>query len=334
MIAQIQIVSLIVLLAFPSSGLPQESDNMGVRGKGMYGGKSIPVEFKNGQFGIILRDDAEENPPSKEVPMDPNAMIPRPSIGGTEEVSISDSTEMLHIGEWARVKLTNGADVGYIALSGNAYVRVEEGAHVANVDVSDSATLWISSGAAVSHITVQDNSIAYITGGTLLGGAITYTPETQIHLYATDVTFRAGKISGIWHNGELFSLSLVGVEFNEEYGRPKPLSQQPTTLPPQIVVLTHIVIPTHIEASFDCVKATSPAEKMICGDPALANLDKRLSRLYRQALETSPDSEQIKSSQRHWLRTIRNGCTTVPCMRTAYERRVGVLGKKMSKNSQ
>lgn len=413
MIAQIQIISMIALLGFPWSGSPQKSDTMGA-----YGGGAIPIEFKNGQLGIILRDDTEGNPPSKDIPMDPKAEIPSPPlppVGGTESISISSSTQMLEVGERARVTLTKGADVGYLALSGSAEVRIDEGATVASVNMSDSATLRISSGVAVSlvnvqdnsigvkvlvgknthvghitvagnatlvlieekadvahvevsgnttlrissgavisHVTVKDTSTVHISGGTLgflnlegrsqahihgatlnggtfsapgvsfNGGAIIYTPETQIYLYATDVMFRAGKVSGIWDNGEHFSLSLGSAEFNEESGMPQVLAQQPKALPKQVI------ISTLIEASFDCKKAVSPAEKTVCRDPALANLDRRLSNLYRQVLETSSDSEQVKASQRHWLRTIRNGCTTAPCMRTAYERRIAILGK-MSK---
>lgn len=417
MIAQIQIVSMIALLGFSWSGLPQESDTVDAYMKGVFGGRAIPVEFKNGQFGIILRDDTEGNPPSKEIPMDPNAKIPRPPIGGTEKVSISDSIQMLQIGERAFVSLTKGADVDGLELSGSAEVRIDEGATVASVNMSDSATLRISSGvtvslvnvqdnsigvkvlvgknahvghimvagnatlvlieeksdvahvevsgnttlrissgAVISHVTVKDTSIVHITGGTLgylnlegrsqahvhhltmsgggrfsffENGGIMYTPETQIHLYATDVMFRAGNLSGTWDNGEHFSLSLGRAEFNEESERPRLLTQQqqPKSLPKQVN------ISTLIEASFDCAKAVSPAEKTVCRDPALANLDRRLSNLYRQVLETSSDSEQVKASQRHWLRTIRNGCATAPCMRTAYERRIAVLGK-MSKKLQ
>ena len=386
-------ISLLMLVGVPVISSPSSHDRLIIGEKESYDRSVVPVEFKNGQFGIILRDDTEGNPPSKEIPMDPNAKKPRPPIGGTEHVSISNSdpNQILQIGEHAVVSVTNDVEVGAIALSGHAEVRIDNGAKIAHIFMSGHTTLKISSGAEVSHlttegnsdsatvmveeragighitvagrtalrlsgarvshVTIQDHSTAQITGGTVgylnleghsqahihgstekeampsgqreafLGGGITYTPETHIYLYATGVAYRAGTISGTWLNGEYFSVPLRGVDIDNTSGERKRLSPQPTTLP------TQIIIAAHIKPSFDCTKAVSRSEKMICGDPALAGLDLRLSRLYRLVLESSADAEQIKTSQRYWLRNIRDECTTAPCMRTAYERRIQNLAK-------
>src|SRR5439155_12190101 len=93
-----------------------------------------------------------------------------------------------------------------------------------------------------------------------------------------------------------------------------------------------VVVRSLVEASFECAKAVNRVEKTICGDAILANLDRRLSTLYKQVLEGSSEAEQIKTSQRSWLRNIRNGCETAPCLKTAYERRIQVL-ERLSKKA-
>lgn len=56
--------------------------------------------------------------------------------------------------------------------------------------------------------------------------------------------------------------------------------------------------------SFDCAKASSEVEKLICGDPELAQLDRSLSDLYHRVLEDTPAGEQkrLKTEQRGWVK--------------------------------
>ena len=64
-----------------------------------------------------------------------------------------------------------------------------------------------------------------------------------------------------------------------------------------------------ISPSFDCAKGDSDAEDAICADDGLAELDLELSRLYRLALKgpnmTSDRAEELKQSQRDWIRDRR-----------------------------
>jgi len=78
-------------------------------------------------------------------------------------------------------------------------------------------------------------------------------------------------------------------------------------------------------ASFDCAKASSPVEKMICSDSAVSNLDKELHRSYRQALAAAINPSLIKEDQRGWLLDHRDRCTIVQCLREAYESRIKEL---------
>ena len=56
--------------------------------------------------------------------------------------------------------------------------------------------------------------------------------------------------------------------------------------------------------SFDCAKASSDAEKLICSDAELAGLDRSLAELYGTLLKHTPASEQkmLKAEQRGWVK--------------------------------
>lgn len=75
-------------------------------------------------------------------------------------------------------------------------------------------------------------------------------------------------------------------------------------------------------AGFDCEKAGTPVEKMICSNPKLDMLDEQLNLMYKQTLTTDP---QIKADQREWVRNVRNKATSVEQMVKAYEERIVFL---------
>ena len=68
-------------------------------------------------------------------------------------------------------------------------------------------------------------------------------------------------------------------------------------------------------ASFDCAKATSAQEKLICGTADLSQLDERGAALYAAASAATSDSNLVKTWQRDWLRSSRNACTDAECLR-------------------
>ena len=72
-------------------------------------------------------------------------------------------------------------------------------------------------------------------------------------------------------------------------------------------------------ASFDCNKARSHVEKMICSDRELSELDEHLGRYYEGARMTLQGSEAcFKTDQMQWLKSVRNACGDNTCLRTAY----------------
>jgi uncharacterized protein len=78
-------------------------------------------------------------------------------------------------------------------------------------------------------------------------------------------------------------------------------------------------------AAFDCAKAATPIEKMICADPELSSLDERLAEAYSARLAANRDGRDVKSRQSAWLREVRNQCRDKVCLKAAYEKRLAEL---------
>lgn len=75
-------------------------------------------------------------------------------------------------------------------------------------------------------------------------------------------------------------------------------------------------------ASFDCDKAASEVEKMICADYVLSNLDVGVSSVYARMVFRSADPAKVRAEQRSWLKNTRNVCQTVQCVEVAYKQRL------------
>ena len=75
-------------------------------------------------------------------------------------------------------------------------------------------------------------------------------------------------------------------------------------------------------ASFDCNKANSVTENIICSDLNISSLDEQMARKYKSALALG--SENIKKEQREWLKEVRE-CKNNFCLRRLYEERVKSL---------
>jgi uncharacterized protein YecT (DUF1311 family) len=85
-----------------------------------------------------------------------------------------------------------------------------------------------------------------------------------------------------------------------------------------------VSVPSGIHASFDCDKASSKIEKLICSTPAAADSDARLASAYRLAAAKSSDPAALKQQQRDWLRE-RNVCDDAACLVKANEARIQAL---------
>jgi uncharacterized protein YecT (DUF1311 family) len=65
----------------------------------------------------------------------------------------------------------------------------------------------------------------------------------------------------------------------------------------------------HAAPTFDCKRASSIAEKEICGLPELERLDRDIAASFTQALAAlgAPDADALRADQRAWLKT-RDDC--------------------------
>lgn len=78
-------------------------------------------------------------------------------------------------------------------------------------------------------------------------------------------------------------------------------------------------------AGFDCTKAATKIEKMICADKMLSQLDEELSTDYTKALKAATEPEYIKQQQKEWLATERNRCVDNYCLRNVYKLQIALL---------
>jgi uncharacterized protein len=76
--------------------------------------------------------------------------------------------------------------------------------------------------------------------------------------------------------------------------------------------------------SFNCNKATTKVEKLVCSDKELSELDELLAKKFKIAMGKTTDKKNLKSMQLTWLKS-RNQCADPTCIRDSYEERIGVL---------
>jgi uncharacterized protein len=77
-------------------------------------------------------------------------------------------------------------------------------------------------------------------------------------------------------------------------------------------------------ASFDCKKAASRVEQMICKDVDLNSYDSQLQGAYQGALDRSNHRERVTQEQRDWMKQ-RDACADAKCMIAAYQQRIAAL---------
>ena len=88
------------------------------------------------------------------------------------------------------------------------------------------------------------------------------------------------------------------------------------------VVIAWLALPIAAQAaSFDCAKAATNNEKLICSDSALSKLDEDLNSAYKKSLQINLQAESIKHRQKQWIKE-RNACSDILCLRNQYTARI------------
>lgn len=77
-------------------------------------------------------------------------------------------------------------------------------------------------------------------------------------------------------------------------------------------------------AGFDCGKAQTKVEHIICDNPELSKLDDELSVAYKAAQHDEKRVDSIKQAQKQWMKE-RNACVDTACVKRAYEERISSL---------
>ncbi len=92
-----------------------------------------------------------------------------------------------------------------------------------------------------------------------------------------------------------------------------------------IVLLGMLLVQQSLAAGFECDKASSEVERLICSDRNIEDSDLRLNNIYKIALHNSPEKELLITNQRQWISGIRNKCKTIDCLASSYEKQIGIL---------
>jgi uncharacterized protein len=104
-----------------------------------------------------------------------------------------------------------------------------------------------------------------------------------------------------------------------------------TTIVLSLVAISLVGMPYVHSASFDCAKAKTKIDKLVCGDPKLSDLDDKLTALYNQVLAKSPVPEDTKEQQREWVKQSRNVCKDADSLQQAYTSRISDLQEQLEK---
>jgi uncharacterized protein len=77
-------------------------------------------------------------------------------------------------------------------------------------------------------------------------------------------------------------------------------------------------------ASFDCTKAENKAEKLICLNREISDLDSELHRQFKARMANSDKPNTLIQEQRKWI-TERNKCGGASCLIDSYRQRISQL---------
>jgi len=84
-------------------------------------------------------------------------------------------------------------------------------------------------------------------------------------------------------------------------------------------------------ASFDCAKAKTKVDKLICSDARLSEADEKLNVVYKEVLAKSPVPEDTRQEQLEGVKQSRNTCKDADCLERAYTSRISDLQTQLEK---
>ncbi|MEO7622242.1 MAG: lysozyme inhibitor LprI family protein [Gallionella sp.] len=97
------------------------------------------------------------------------------------------------------------------------------------------------------------------------------------------------------------------------------------------MVLGWLLLASAQAASFDCGKAQSKVEHLICDNPEISKLDDDLSASYNAALQDQAQAKAIKQEQKQWLKE-RDICSDADCLEMVYRDRIADLNPEVTED--
>ena len=95
-----------------------------------------------------------------------------------------------------------------------------------------------------------------------------------------------------------------------------------------------------VKPGFDCQKAQTPIEKLICGSDVLSNQDRQMNQLYESLLNQADEKDRglIKTEQRSFLKRRNKLCNldqtaAEKCLREIYQERITALKAQFAHDS-
>lgn len=87
-----------------------------------------------------------------------------------------------------------------------------------------------------------------------------------------------------------------------------------------VVLSLFFVSSTVMATNFNCKKAHTSVEKIICANDFISRLDDKLASTYAEEMKqaTKKEKAQLIKYQKHWLKFTRNRCEDAKCIRRAY----------------
>ena len=93
----------------------------------------------------------------------------------------------------------------------------------------------------------------------------------------------------------------------------------------QAIAVLFLITTVTYSAGFDCRKASTLVEQLICRDKRLSALDDQMAAAFKSSKTVSDDPERLRFEQRQWIENIRDTCTNLDCLYNAYDSRLTEL---------
>lgn len=170
--------------------------------------------------------------------------------------------------------------------------------------------------------------------GDAVGTSIHITPRNDEDKAVIEALKTGGRIS---FKGIISDVSMRNLEINPailfQSGSAMPAEIQAQDTPPEntatpATTVEPSVAQQSIKPSFDCAKASTDAERLICSSQGLATLDAEMMEAYKRLADGYPDMNALKKEQSDWRRNKRDTCATSECMANAYRSRTEDLEVK------